>query len=95
LFDFIVYNFAEVNVSENLGGSNVIDTNDIEELFNVNGAPDGNGYFVLGLDFDIVKHWGIGVRFLIWSAELSDNDYRFSFGEPSRFQTRVSTYFVF
>jgi len=82
-----------------------------EKLENINADADkkindmfdeitgGNIYTVLGLDIDIMRHWGIGVKCLIWSGSLeeseSDLDYLNIGIVPSRFQTRVSTYFVF
>jgi hypothetical protein len=99
LLDFYAVSQLDINVSENVqiwGGSNVISANDAETIEDrFNDVPDMNGYFALGLDFDIVRYWGIGVKFLIWSAELSDHDYSFDDFSLSRFQTRVSTYFVF
>ncbi|MDR3011611.1 MAG: hypothetical protein LBU70_00135 [Chitinispirillales bacterium] len=59
--------------------------------------PIGDMYWVFGVDFDIVRYWGIGVKFLIHNSSFggdSSNFNRIPF-EPSRFQTRVSTYFVF
>ncbi|MDR2580469.1 MAG: DUF3280 domain-containing protein [Fibromonadaceae bacterium] len=64
--------------------------------------PDGSIYWVFGLDFDIVRYWGIGVKCLIWGGSLGDSEQDAfnlltrSMGiEPSKFQTRISTYFVF
>jgi len=104
LFDF--YAASEINIKVNekvpiVGGQNIISAKEakkIEERFNE--IPDGNIYAVLGLDIDIVRHWGIGVKCLIWGGSLgesdSDLDYKIDTGiEPSHFQTRVSTYFVF
>jgi hypothetical protein len=62
----------------------------IEKRFNEN--QDGDIYFTLGLDFDIVRHWGLGIKFLVWGSSFGE--YK-SLIEPARCQTRVSTYFVF
>jgi hypothetical protein len=102
LFDF--YAASEVNVKVNekvpiVGGQNIISSSDakeIEERFK--NIPGGNLYWVFGLDIDIVRHWGVGVKCLIWGGSFgeSDSDYNIDMGiEPSRFQTRISTYFVF
>ena len=99
LFDFYVLSEVNVNLSESLGGQNIISTNDaekIEERFDKTNLPGGNIYAVFGLDIDIMRHWGIGVKCLIWGGgSFGETDDIFIGIEPSRFQTRVSTYFVF
>jgi len=101
LLDFYALSEININVNKKLGGKTIISANDakkIEERFNE--IPSGNIYAVFGLDIDIVRHWGVGVKCLVWGSSLgesdSDLDYKIDMGiEPSRFQTRVSTYFVF
>jgi len=102
LFDFYVLSEVTVNVNEKLGGQTIISVNDadkIEERFDKINLPDGNLYWVLGLDIDIVRHWGVGVKCLILGSTFSESgasDYKVDMGiEPARFQTRISTYFVF
>jgi len=107
LFDF--YTLSEVNVTVNekvpiIGGQNVISANDaekIEERFDKINLPDGNVYVVLGLDIDIMRNWGIGIKCLMLPGSVevngpNDSSYDVEKGiEPASFQTRVSTYFVF
>jgi len=105
LLDFYALSEVNVNVSSDvpiIGGQNVISASDakkIEERFDKINLPSGNIYVVLGLDIDIMRHWGIGVKCLIWGGDWwddSDSDIDVNMGiEPSHFQTRVSTYFVF
>jgi hypothetical protein len=102
LLDFYVVSQFDIDVLDN----RVLSTNDIrtiEERFGE--IPAGNMYWALGLDFDIVKYWGIGVKFLILNhsfGEPDGNGYYTGSGSasssrfrPSALQTRVSTYFVF
>jgi len=105
LFDF--YTLSEVSISVNekvpiIGGQTLARSVEekIEERFDKVNLPAGNLYWVLGLDIDIMRNWGIGIKCLIWSDYLSGDDdvtiYDIEKGiEPARFQTRVSTYFVF
>jgi len=104
LFDFYVFGEVNINVNENvpiIGGQNIISENDaerIEERFNE--VPDGYIYAVLGLDIDIMRNWGIGVKCLILAGSLDGPDDSGMYDiekviEPARFQTRVSTYFIF
>ncbi len=92
LFDF--YAASELNII--ILEEKKIDASIIEEKFSevFGEVPGGDMYWVLGLDIDIVRHWGIGVKYLIWNHTWSEFDIP-SFFEPSHFQTRVSTYFVF
>jgi hypothetical protein len=94
LFDFYTASNISVDINEKIpivGGKNLIDD---ESNSNV---PDGNLYVVLGLDIDILRHWGIGVKCLIWGGSFGESDglYNVMGIEPPRFQTRISTYFVF
>jgi hypothetical protein len=91
LFDFYALSDFSIDV---LGNQvlNVNDASEIEERFNE--IPIGNMYWVLGLDLDVVRHWGIGVKFLIWNNAFDEPRFEAAF-EPSYYQTRVSTYFVF
>jgi len=103
LFNFYAASEVDITVNESvpiIGGQTLISANDakkIEERFN--DIPDGNLYWILGLDIDIVRHWGIGVKCLIWGGSFGESDaadYKIDTGiEPPRFQTRISTYFVF
>ncbi|MCL1967670.1 MAG: hypothetical protein FWF67_07275 [Fibromonadales bacterium] len=103
LLDFYAAGEVDITVNEKipgLGGQTLISANDakkIEERFN--DVPDGNLYWVLGLDIDVVRHWGIGVKCLIWGGSFGESeaaDYNIDTGiEPPRFQTRISTYLVF
>ncbi|GBU25423.1 hypothetical protein R83H12_02066 [Fibrobacteria bacterium R8-3-H12] len=104
LLDFYALSEVNINVNENvpiIGGQNVISANDaerIDERFNE--LPSANLYVVLGLDIDIMRHWGIGVKCLILGSSFGesdlDNNIDIYMGiEPARVQTRVSTYFVF
>ena len=107
LFDFYVLSEVNVNVNENvpiIGGQTIISAGDaekIEERFDKINLPSGNIYVVLGLDIDVMRNWGIGVKCLILTGSLDGPDedsgmYDIEKGiEPARFQTRVSTYFVF
>jgi len=105
LFDFYVFSEVNIYVNENvpvIGGQNIIGTSDaekIEDRFDKVNLPSGNMYAVLGLDIDIMRHWGIGVKCLIFTGFLDGSDsadYDIEAGiEPARFQTRVSTYFIF
>jgi hypothetical protein len=96
LLDFYLGGDINIYINEDvplIGGESLTSVNEaaaneiIEKLL----LNDGNMYCVLGLDFDIVRYWGIGVKFLIWVEGGTE----YSISEPSRFQTRVSTYFVF
>jgi len=92
LLDF--YAFSEINID--VLEERVLSVNDaskIEEIFNK--IPSGNMYWALGLDIDIVRHWGIGVKFLIWNNAFDEPELYSAIFEPSRYQARVSTYFVF
>ena len=92
LFDF----YALSDISIDVLGNQVLNSNDaseIEERFNE--IPFGNMYWVLGLDIDVVRHWGIGVKFLIWNSTFDEPELYGAVFEPSRYQTRVSSYFVF
>jgi hypothetical protein len=93
LLDF--YATSEIFVEEVFGEQvlSVSDASEIEEKFNE--IPFGNMYWVLGLDIDIVRHWGIGVKFLIWNSTFDEPELYGAIFEPSHYQTRVSTYFVF
>jgi len=101
LADFYAASQIDIYVSDNLGGQNIIkikpsDVEKIEEKFDE--VPNGNLYVVLGLDIDIMRHWGIGVKCLILGGSLDEESYSdidMKGIEPSHFQTRVSTYFVF
>jgi len=62
--------------------------NEINEKFMENST--GNVYWILGLDFDITRSWGIGIKFLTWNTSL-DKDKPLI--EPGS-QARISTYFV-
>jgi hypothetical protein len=104
LLDFYVLSEVNVNVNENIpivGGQNIISASDAEKIEDrFSEIPEGNLYVVLGLDIDIMRHWGVGVKCLIWGgdrwgdSDMVDIDTNMGI-EPSRFQTRVSTYFVF
>jgi len=101
LFDFYAVSEFSVNVNEKvpiIGGQNVISANDAETLEKRFGeAPTGSMYVALGLDFDIVKYWGIGVKCLIFTNTFGEERSIESYKgfKPADFQTRVSTYFVF
>jgi hypothetical protein len=98
LFDFYAVSELNIRVSESvpwIGGQPVINENDadrLEERFDE--APTGNMYAAIGLDFDIVKYWGIGVKLLILTNSFGETDSYKGFN-PSALQTRISTYFVF
>jgi hypothetical protein len=70
-----------------------------EILKSDNDTPYGDLYLVLGLDIDIVRHWGVGAKCLIWGTSLGEAEkgglYDVLGIEPARFQTRISAYFVF
>jgi len=91
LFDFYAHSEISLIVLEE-GVLSFNDASEIEKRFSE--VPSGNMYWVLGSDIDIVRHWGIGVKYLIWDHSWSEFDIPSVF-EPNRFQTRVSTYFVF
>jgi len=92
LLDFYALSEIDIDVLNNRVLS-INDADSIEERFE--DIPSGNMYWVLGLDIDIVRHWGIGVKFLIWYNTFSEPDQNSEAFEPSHYQTRVSTYFVF
>jgi len=50
-----------------------------------------NLYWVLGLDFDITRNWGVGIKFLTWNSSLGS--YKPTLIERGS-QARISTYFV-
>ena len=97
LLDFYFFNEVSIELNEkapiDVGGATgrdpIID----------NDTPYGDLYLVLGLDIDIVKHWGIGAKCLIWGTSLGEAKkgglYDVLGIEPARFQTRISTYYVF
>jgi hypothetical protein len=101
LLDFYAASNVSVKVNKNvpiLGGQNLISASDAEKIEDrFNEIPEGDLYVVFGLDIDIVRHWGIGVKCSIWGGDWwPDNVIDANMGiEPSRFQTRISTYFVF
>jgi len=92
LLDFYALSELDIDVLNNRVLS-INDANSIEERFE--DIPSGNMYWVLGLDIDIVRHWGIGVKFLIWYSAFGEPEQNGGAFEPSHYQTRVSTYFVF
>jgi hypothetical protein len=92
LLDFYALSEIDIDVLNNQVLS-INDASTIEERFE--DIPSGNMYWVLGLDLDIVRHWGIGVKFLIWYNTFSEPEQNSEAFEPSHYQTRVSTYFVF
>jgi len=78
-------------------GNTSINANDADEIFSFRKKSSNEHYLVLGLDMDILKYWGIGVKFLMRGVTISilgDSDDK-SLIEPISFQTRVLTYFVF
>jgi hypothetical protein len=98
LLDFYAVSEFNITVSVSvpwIGGQPVISENDadrLEERFNE--APTGSTYLALGLDFDIVKYWGIGVKLLFLTGSFGETDSYEGF-KPSELQTRISMYFVF
>jgi hypothetical protein len=92
LLDFYALSEIDIDVLNNRVLS-INDADSIEERFE--DIPSGNIYWALGLDIDIVRHWGIGVKFLIWYNTFGEPEQNSEAFEPSHYQTRVSTYFVF
>jgi hypothetical protein len=104
LLDFYALGEVNVNVNENIpiiGGQNIISANDAEKIEDrFSEIPGGYLYTVLGLDIDIMRNWGIGVKCLILTGSLDGPDDSGMFDiekgiEPARFKTRISTYFIF
>jgi hypothetical protein len=96
LLDFYAFNEVRVEFNEKVP----IEVGSAGKDFkNDNDTPYGDLYFVWGLDIDIVKHWGAGVKCLIWGTSLGEAEkgglYDIMGIEPARFQTRISAYFVF
>jgi len=98
LFDFYAASVFNVTVNEHVpivGGQNVISANDAETLEKYFGeAPTGSSFLALGLDFDIVRYWGLGVKLLIWMDSFGETESYKGF-KPSKLQTRISMYFIF
>lgn len=68
----------------------------MEERFDE--SPSGNLYWTFGLDIDIFKYWGIGVKYIIHDSSFGESEDAVlgnAFFTPSKNQVRVSTYFVF
>jgi len=94
LLDFYFFTntvFVEVNEKVPIEGGTI--------LISDGDTPYGDLYATFGLDIDIVRHWGVGVKCLVWGSSFGEAKegglYDIMGLEPSRFQTRVSTYFVF
>ncbi len=98
LFDFYLTSNLNVEVSEDIplvGGSRILSANDAETLEDrFDEVPTGNMYWVLGFDFDIFRHWGIGAKYLFHFHAFGEEDSYKGF-VPNKHQVRVSTYLVF
>jgi len=96
LLDFYVFK-NDVDILINEKGEGPFGHHEV--LKSDNDTPYGDLYLVLGLDIDIVRHWGVGIKGLIWGTSLGEAKkgglYDVLGIEPARFQTRISAYFVF
>ncbi|GBU25775.1 hypothetical protein R83H12_02433 [Fibrobacteria bacterium R8-3-H12] len=94
LLDFYVFNEVDLQFNEKAPMEVVGHV-----LKSDNDTPFGDLYVVLGLDVDITRHWGAGIKCLIWGTSLGGAKelglYDILGIEPARFQTRISAYFVF
>jgi len=91
LLDFYAASDFQIDV---LGNTVLSESNRDRIMERFSESPDGNMYWVAGLDFDILKHWGIGVKFLILNNTFGDYESYDGF-KSNAMQVRVSTYLVF
>jgi hypothetical protein len=91
IYDIIREQYTDEYVPIIIGNTSIsaIDIYDIDSIRQEANGREYESFLVLGLDMDIVEYWGVGVKLLIRGTPDQ------SLTELSRFQTRISTYFIF